>query len=156
MKLSEISTIAPPDVPVATVPFRGAELDIHRISSRDVLFVLSRAPALVDAWTMEDTGAEHEVIDEETGETSMKKGMGSEKIGALLTAIGKAGPEVIGQLIRSGLRATEKEVEGAQLGLEEEIDIVLAVLEHGIPESLLEKLLGGLGRLSSRVVVRAE
>ena len=135
MKFSEIAALAPADVPAASIPFRGQVLDIFRLTGKDVFFVLNRGPGIVDAWSLDES---------DPG-----------RVSAILKAIGDAGPEVVAQLIASGVRATPAEIKSSALGLDEEIEILLAVLEFGIPEGLVGKLLAGLGKLTARAGVVA-
>jgi hypothetical protein len=133
MRFSELAKAAPADVPAGSIQLRGNSVEIYRLTSRDVFRLLASAPGVVEAWGDEEDGA----------------------TGRLLTAVGKAGPEVLDVLFASGLRSTPAEIKGAALDLEEEADILAAILEHSIPEGILEKLLAGLQKLESKAGVSA-
>lgn len=124
MKLSSFQKIAPADVAVGSIPFRGKILDIFPLTSTDIFWLLTRAPEVAKAW-----GAE---------------GSPEEKGVAMLAAVGKAGPEVVKRILIAGTQATEEELADAGLSLDEEVDILAAILDLGIPENMVGKLRGAI------------
>lgn len=124
MKLSSFQRIAPADVAVGSIPFRGAVLDIFPLTSTDIFWLLTRAPEVAKAWGVEGTAEE--------------KGV------AMLAAVGKAGPEVVKRIFIAGTQSSEEELASANLSLDEEVEILAAVLDLGIPENMVGKLRGAI------------
>ncbi|MCZ4366619.1 hypothetical protein [Sulfitobacter dubius] len=129
MHLTRISAASPPDVPVASVPFRGAELDIYRFTVRDAFEVMNKTPGIVAIWIGSD----------------------EDRIERLIQEIGRIGLSTCFCILRAGLRATDDQLEEAEFTIDEFVDVLLAILDHGVPEEPLGKLLGGAGLLSSRL-----
>lgn len=129
MHLTRISAATPADVPVASVPFRGDQLDIYRFTVRDAFEVANRAAGILAIW-----GDNEEC-----------------KIERLISEIGRVGLDSLHCVLCAGLRASRDEVEAADLGFNESVELLLLILDHGIPEEPLGKLLGELGKMSSRL-----
>lgn len=134
MRFSDMKDLTPADVSVAKVDFRGEKVDVFRLTPEDIFFVLNQAPEVIDA--MEADAAEASNYD---SEDAVDVGMGG--MSKLLPAIAQAGPEVINRLISSGLRATEEEIKAAHLDVEEATNILEKVLQEGIPEGFLKRLM---------------
>ncbi len=122
MHFSDIKAATPPDIPVASIKFRGHDLDIFRITSDEIFFLLNAAPGVVDAWSLDES---------EPG-----------RLQTIISEVGKAGPKVVRRLIAAGVRAPEDELGTLDLG--EEVEILLAVLTNGIPDELVGKIMAGI------------
>lgn len=132
MKLNSFKKIAPADVSVGSIPFRGqGTLDIFPLTSNDIFWLMTRSPEIAAVW--QSSASEEE------------KGF------AMLAAIGKAGPDVLNRLLIAGTRITETELEEADLSLEEQVEIICAVLELGVPEGVLGKLRAAFQTASAKV-----
>jgi len=131
MRFSELAKVAPADIPAGSIKLRGQSVDIYRLTSRDIFRLMQSAPGVVAAWNDEDDGAS----------------------GRLIAAIGNAGPDVIDTLFASGLRSEVSEIREATLCLDEEADILAAIMEHSIPDGILEKILAGLQNLEAKAGV---
>lgn len=125
MKLSSFQKIAPADVAVGAIPFRGeGTLDIYPLTSRDIFWLLTVAPEVAKAWGEEGSNEQRGV--------------------AMLAAVGKAGPEVVKRLLMAGTQETEEALAEANLSLGEEVEILAAILDLGVPENLVGKLRGAV------------
>ncbi|WHZ36490.1 hypothetical protein [Sagittula sp. MA-2] len=129
MHLSKAPAASPADVPVASIPFRGVELDIYRFTVRDAFEVMNKAPGIVAIWI----------------------GDSENRVELLIQEIGRIGLSACFCTLRAGLRASDEELAEAELSMEELIPVILACLDHGVPEEPLGKLFRGVEQLSSRL-----
>lgn len=118
MKFSEIVSLAPAEVPAASVQLRGHSVDVFRLTSGDVFAVLAKAPGIVEAWNSD----------------------GNDRVKNIMSAIAAAGPDVVAALLASGLRADVEAVKAFKLSLEEELSIGWEIVSQSIPGELLEKI----------------
>jgi len=126
MDFNEFAKLAPADAPVASVVLRENVVDVYRIKSGVVISLLARAPEIYQAW----------------------KGSGKGNLGDLAGAVALHAPDALKTLLSEGLRTDKSTLESVCLTLDEEIEVVTAIVNHSIPDELKKKALAGLGALT--------
>ena len=124
MNLKDILAAAPSDVPIASVEINGEDVDIHRVELADIFFIMAKAPGLAAAYADEEA---------------------PDRVERLIAEAGKAGSAVVSRLLCAGLRVDREVLAEAELGIDQAIILLCAIVEHSIPRDLLGKLLGVLG-----------
>ncbi|RKT35289.1 hypothetical protein BXY70_1322 [Roseovarius halotolerans] len=119
MKLSEAVKIAPSSVPVATIPWRDQLLDVFAPTGADLCWLLSKSQAFGDAL----------------------ESAADSRISSLLAAVSESGPEILEKLLTIATGEDVDTVRTAHFSLEEQVDILTALFENGVPEVLRGKLL---------------
>ncbi|GAW37003.1 hypothetical protein RA2_04078 [Roseovarius sp. A-2] len=119
MKLSEHVKISPASIPVASITFRDGVLDIFAPTGADLCWLLSKSQAFGDAL----------------------EGAADTRLSSLLAAVSDSGPEILEKLLTIATGEDAETVRAAHFSLAEEVEILTALFENGVPEALRGKLL---------------
>jgi hypothetical protein len=134
MKLSEHVKICPADIPVASVPFRDGVLDIFAPTAADLCWLLSKSQNISAALEAE----------------------GSDRIAALVSSVSAAAPEVIEHMLCVATGEEAEILRSAKLKLGEQVEILTAFFENGVPDTLRGKILAAVARWLEATAAKVE
>lgn len=125
MKLSAFKAVSPAGVPVGSIPFRGeGVLDIYPMRTKDLFWIANRAPAVAAAFALE----------------------GDARIPAIIKALAETGEDVVNRLLCVATRCSPEELQEQELSLDDDVEILVAFLDLGVPDDFFGRLAGAVNR----------